>query len=132
MRNSIRTVVSLTVNIIELIDLLMNEFRSKTDYKINKSKIIRISILYLSSYEASKLKKLLIDFKHISKWQTNKEVIKEITVTLNEKCLHLLELMSEIDVDYKIYKSGLIRLAIIKFSEEKNHMEIFSNLINEV
>lgn len=131
MKDSIRTVVSLTTNIIEILDYLLIELKNKTTYKVNKSKIIRVSILYLSSYEELKLKKLLMDFKVISKWQTNKSVIKEINITLNKKCQALLELMSKIDTDYKLYKSGLIRLAIIRFSEEKNFVEIFLNFVSE-
>lgn len=131
MKDSIRTVVSLTTNIIEILDYLLIELKNKTTYKVNKSKIIRVSILYLSSYEELKLKKLLMDFKVISKWQTNKSVIKEINITLNKKCQALLELMSKIDTDYKLYKSGLIRLAIIRFSEEKNFVEIFLNFVGE-
>ena len=131
MKDSIRTVVSLTTNIIEILDYLLIELKNKTTYKVNKSKIIRVSILYLSSYEELKLKKLLMDFKIISKWQTNKSVIKEINITLNKKCQALLELMSKIDTDYKLYKSGLIRLAIIRFSEEKNFVEIFLNFVSE-
>lgn len=132
MKKSVRTVLSLTIDIVNLLDDLLNILKTETNYKINKSKIIRVSVIYLSSYEENELKNLLIDFKHLSKWQTNKVIIKEITVTLNEKCLHLLELMSQINVDYKIYKSGLIRLAIIKLSKENNFIEIFTNLIKEV
>ncbi|MFQ1018092.1 hypothetical protein [Gilliamella sp. BG7] len=132
MQNSVRTVVSLTVNIVKILDLLVVELKKKTSYKVNKSKLIRVSILYLSSYEEDKLKKVLVDFKQISKWQTNKLAIKEVTVTLNKKCYYLLELMSKIDVGYKIYKSGLIRLAIIRFSEEENFEDIFLNLVEEL
>jgi hypothetical protein len=131
-KKSIRTVVSLTVSIVKTLDYLVIELRKKTPYKVNKSKLIRVSILYLSSYEEMELKKMLINFKSISKWQTKKSAIKEITITLNEKCLCLLESMVKIDIDYKLYKSGLIRLAIIKFSEEENFEDIFFNLVEEL
>lgn len=131
MRNSVRTVVSLTVNITRILDYIVSELKKETTYKINKSKVIRVSILYLSSYEETELEKILFEYKSIVKWQTNKSEIKEINITLNEKCNKLLELMTKIRTNYKLYKSGLVRLAIIKFSEEKNFTEIFLNLIIE-
>lgn len=131
MRNSVRTVVSLTVNITRILDYIVSELKKETTYKINKSKVIRVSILYLSSYEETELEKILFEYKSIVKWQTNKSEIKEINITLNEKCNKLLELMTKIKTNYKLYKSGLVRLAIIKFSEEKNFTEIFLNLIIE-
>lgn len=131
MRCSIRTVVSLTVNITKILDFIVSQLKKDTTYKINKSKVIRVSILYLSSYEETELKKMLFEYKSIVKWQTNKSDIKEINITLNEKCNKLLELMTKIETNYKLYKSGLVRLAIIKFSEEKNFTEIFLNLIIE-
>lgn len=131
MRCSIRTVVSLTVNITKILDFIVSQLKKDTTYKINKSKAIRVSILYLSSYEETELKKMLLEYKSIVKWQTNKSDIKEINITLNEKCNKLLELMTKIESNYKLYKSGLVRLAIIKFSEEKNFTEIFLNLIIE-
>lgn len=131
MRCSIRTVVSLTVNITKILDFIVSQLKKDTTYKINKSKVIRVSILYLSSYEETELKKMLFEYKSIVKWQTNKSDIKEINITLNEKCNKLLELMTKIETNYKLYKSGLIRLAITRLSEEKNFTEIFLNFIVE-
>lgn len=131
MTNSIRTVVSLTTNMIELLDNILNELKNKTTYQVNRSKIIRVAILYLSTYEELELKKLLMDSKAISKWQTDQSSIQEVNITLNRKCYSLLELMSNVDTDYKLYKSGLMRLAIIKLSEEQNLVDIFLTFVKE-
>ena len=69
--------------------------------------------------------------KAISKWQTDQSSIQEVNITLNRKCYSLLELMSNVDTDYKLYKSGLMRLAIIKLSEEQNLVDIFLTFVKE-
>lgn len=116
---------------IELLDNILNELKNKTTYQVNRSKIIRVAILYLSTYEELELKKLLMDSKAISKWQTDQSSIQEVNITLNRKCYSLLELMSNVDTDYKLYKSGLMRLAIIKLSEEQNLVDIFLTFVKE-
>lgn len=116
-----RTTLSLNTDTLDAIAHIQYRFFCLEGKKRRSSSIIRIAIIYLASLDSDYVYSLFFKYRDLVKWQVEKEKIREKSVMLSRNSkMMLTEISHNLKVGYKVYYSGMIRLAIFLLYNEKN------------